>query len=187
MVSITELWQPVLLSAGVVFVLSSVIHMVLGYHKNDFRSVPNEDKVADALRPFNIPPGDYCLPRAESMAQLKDPAFVAKVTKGPVALITILPSGPPAMGAQLVQWFLFSVLVSMFAAYIAGRAVGPGASYLDVHRFAGATAFACYSMGSIPASIWYKKNWGTTLRGMFDGLIYGLMTGGVFGWLWPRG
>ena len=186
MVSITDLWIPILLSSVIVFVLSSIIHMVLGYHKNDFRAVPNEDAVGDALRKFNLQPGDYCMPRPTSMAQMKDPAFVEKCKKGPVMFFTVLPSGMSAMGAQLVQWFLFSVLVGVFAAYITGRALGPGANYLDVFRFAGCTAFLSYSLAYIPASIWYKKNWGTTLRTMFDGLIYGLMTGGTFGWLWPR-
>ena len=186
MVPITELWLPILASAVAVFVASSLIHMVIGYHKNDFTAVPNEDRVADALRPFNLSPGDYCLPKPRSMAQMKDPAFVEKIKKGPVALITILPPGNPGMGAQLGQWFLFIVLVAAMAAYITGRALRPGAEYLEVMRFAGATTFFCFSMAYIPTSIWYKKNWGTTLRNMLDGLVYGLVTGGVFGWLWPR-
>ena len=185
MVSVTSLWLPVLVSAVFVFVASSLIHMVLGYHKNDFRAVPDESGVSDALRRFNIPPGDYCLPRASSMADMKNPAFMEKMKKGPVLLMTVLPNGQGAMGAQLTQWFLFSALVSVFAAYIAGRAVGPGANYLEVFRFAGCTAFASYALGTIPASIWYKKNWGTTLKSTFDGLVYGLLTGGTFGWLWP--
>jgi hypothetical protein len=89
------------------------------------------------------------------------------------------------MGRQLIQWFLFSVLVSITAAYIAGRALPAGAEYLEVFRFAGCTAFLAYTFAYIPSSIWYRKNWGTTMRNMFDGLIYGLFTGGVFGWLWP--
>ena len=186
MVPITELWLPILLSAVVVFVASSVIHMVIGYHRNDFRPVPNEDRVGDALRPFNLPPGDYMMPRAQNMSQLKDPAFVEKLKKGPIALFTVLPPGNPGMGAQLGQWFLYGVLVAIVAAYIAGRAVGPGTEYLEVFRFAGTTSFLCYSMAYIPTSIWYKKNWGTTLRNMLDGLVYGLVAGGVFGWLWPR-
>lgn len=186
MVSITELWLPILVSAVAVFVASSLIHMVIGYHKGDFRPVPSEDRVADALRPFNIPPGDYCLPRPQSMAQLKDPAFIEKFKKGPVVLMTVLPPGRTAMGAQLGQWFLFIVVVAIMAAYIAGRALRPGAEYLEVFRFAGATTFFCFSMSYIPTSIWYKKNWGTTLRNMLDGLVYGLVAGGVFGWLWPR-
>ena len=87
--------------------------------------------MSDALRRFNIPPGDYCLPRASSMADMKNPAFMEKMKKGPVLLMTVLPNGQGAMGAQLTQWFFFSALVSVFAAYIAGRAVGPGANYLE--------------------------------------------------------
>jgi hypothetical protein len=186
MVSLTSLWLPILVSAVFVFVASSIIHMALGYHKHDYRPVPDEHGVADALRKFNIPPGDYVLPRASSMADMKSPAFIEKMTKGPVVLMTVLPSGPPAMGSQLTQWFLYSVLVGVVSAYVAGRAVVPGATYLEVFRFAGCTAFLSYSFAYIPASIWYRKSWGTTLRSMFDGLIYGLLTGGTFGWLWPK-
>jgi len=32
----------------------------------------------------------------------------------------------------------------------------------------------------------YKRNWGTTLKSVFDGLVYALFTAGAFGWLWPR-
>ncbi len=185
MVPVTSLWIPIVVSAVIVFALSSIIHMALGYHKNDYRGVPNEDAVMDALRKFSLPPGDYAMPRASSMAQLKDPAFIDKMKKGPVLFMTVFPNGEWKMGGQLAQWFLFSVLVGVVAAYVAGRALDPGANYLDVFRFAGCTAFASYSLAYIPMSIWYKKNWGTTMRNMFDGLVYGLMTGGTFGWLWP--
>jgi hypothetical protein len=185
MVPITDLLVPIVVSAVIVFVVSSIIHMVLGYHAGDFRAVPSQDRVQDALRPFNLAPGDYMLPRPGSMKEMKDPAFQEKCTKGPVVMMTVLPNGMGNMGAQLVQWFLYSVLVGVVAAYITGRALGPGANYLDVFRFAGCTAFLSYSMAYIPMSIWYKKNWGATLRTMFDGFVYGLMTGGTFGWLWP--
>jgi hypothetical protein len=81
---------------------------------------------------------------------------------------------------------VYCILVSVFAAYLTGRAVGPGTEYLEVFRFAGTTAFAGYSLALLQNSIWWRKNWGTTLRSMLDGLIYGLLTAGVFGWLWPR-
>ena len=186
MVSVTELWLPILVSAVFVFIASSLIHMVLGYHKGDYGLVPDEGSVSDALRRFNIPPGDYCMPRASSMADMKNPAFMEKIKKGPVLLMTVMPNGQWSMGSQLTQWFLFSALVSVFAAYIAGRAVAPGDTYLDVFRFAGCTAFVSYAMGAIPTSIWYKKSWATTMKIVFDGLIYGLLTGGTFGWLWPK-
>jgi len=71
------------------------------------------------------------------------------------------------------------------AAYIAGRALEPGAHYLSVFRFAGATAFFGYAFALMQQSIWYKRAWGTTFKSTFDGLIYALLTAGTFGWLWP--
>jgi hypothetical protein len=160
--------------------------MVLGYHRNDLRKLPKEEEVMDALRRFNIPPGDYALPCAGSMEGMKKPEFLEKMQKGPVGFMTIVPSGPPAMGKSLLLWFLYSVLVSFFAAYITGRSLAPGTHYLAVFRFIGATAFMGYSLALLQNSIWYKRNWGMTLRSVFDGLLYGLLTAGTFGWLWPR-
>jgi hypothetical protein len=186
MVSVMSLWLPIVLSAVIVFVASSIIHTVLTYHASDFRKLPREDEVMASLRPFEIPPGDYVMPYAGSSKAMKEPAFVEKMKSGPVALITFLPNGPTSMGSSLVLWFLFAVLVSIIAAYIAGNALPSGASYLAVFRFAGCVSFTGYAIGLIHDSIWYKRNWVTTLKYIFDGLVYGLLTGGVFGWLWPR-
>ena len=119
MVSITSLWLPILLSAVIVFVASSVIHMVLSYHKNDLRSLPKEAEVMAALRPFNIPPGDYGMPRPASMKDMGTPEFAEKLKKGPAAFMTVLRPGPPETAAQLVQWFLYSVVISVFSWYVA--------------------------------------------------------------------
>ena len=186
MVPVMSLWLPILLSAVIVFVVSSFIHMVLPYHKGDLRKVPKEDEVMEALRKFNIPPGDYVLPRADSMAAMKDPQFMKKLNAGPVAVMTVLPNGAMRMGKSLILWFLYSVVVSIFAAYIAGRALGPGAQYLQVFRFAGCTALTAYALALVQPSIWYGRNWGTTFKSMFDGLVYACLTAGTFGWLWPR-
>jgi len=160
--------------------------MALGYHRNDFRKLPREDEVMAALRPFDIAPGDYAIPCAGSMAAMKDPAFAQKMKEGPVAFMTVAPSGPPSMGSSLVLWFLYSILVSIIAAYIAGSALHRGEPYLHVFRFAGCTAFTGYAVALLHDSIWYRRSWVTTLRYMFDGLVYGLLTAGIFGWLWPR-
>ena len=90
------------------------------------------------------------------------------------------------MGGQLLQWFVYSIVVSFFAAYIAGHALGPGADYLAVFRFTGATAFMCYTVAGWQASIWYKRAWSTTLKNTFDGLVYACLTAGAFGWLRRR-
>ncbi|MCP4549427.1 MAG: hypothetical protein GY835_23475 [bacterium] len=139
----------------------------------------------EALRKFNIPPGNYVFPRCGSTKGMSSPEYKEKASKGPVAFMTVLKSGPPEMGRSLVLWFCYSVLVSVFAAYIASRALAPGAHYLEIFRFVGCTAFAGYSLAWLQNAIWYKLNWCATFRSMFDGLIYALVTAGVFGWLWP--
>lgn len=186
MVPITSLWLPILLSAVIVFVVSSILHMMLPYHRTDFGKVPAEDDVMAALRKAGIAPGDYLLPFGGSPKAMKDPAFVEKMTRGPVAFITVMRSGPPTMGVELTLWFLYSVVVGVFAAYIAGRALQPGSHYLAVFRFAGCTAFLGYAAALWQNSIWYKRAWSSTLKSTFDGLIYALLTAGTFGWLWPR-
>ncbi len=186
MVPVLSLWLPILLSAVIVFVASSIIHMALGYHRSDYKKFPDEDGVMDALRKFAIPPGDYLFPYGGSPKAMKDPAFRAKWDKGPIGLMTVIPSGPPTMTRPLVSWFLYCIVVGIFAAYIAGRALQPGAPYLQVFRFAGCTAFIGYSLALWQFTIWFRRSWVVTLKSTIDGLIYGLLTAGVFGWLWPR-
>jgi hypothetical protein len=185
MVPLASLWLPILLSAVAVFVASSLLHMMLKIHRSDFGKVPNEDAVMDALRP--IPPGDYFIPHSSGPEQMKDPAFLEKVKRGPMAVLTIMRGD--VMGAfkkSLAMWFLYALVVSVFTAYVAGRALRPGTVYLEVFRFAGTTAFLSYSLALAQQSIWYGKKWSTTFKSMFDGLIYGMLTAGFFGWLWPK-
>jgi hypothetical protein len=185
MVPIMSLWVPILLSAVFVFVASSIIHTVLRYHRSDFGKVPREDEVMDALGGFSIPPGDYIIPHAGSMKEMGEPEFMEKANRGPVAFMTVLPNGPIKMGKSLTQWFVYTVVVGAIAAYVTGRALGPGAEYLAVYRFAGTTAFVGYAVGLWQNSIWLKHSWTMTLKSTFDGFVYAMLTGGVFGWLWP--
>jgi hypothetical protein len=186
MVPILSLWLPILLSAVFVFVVSSIIHMALPYHRSDYGKLPSEDEIMDSLRKFNIPPGDYMVPCSGGPEAMNSPEFKAKLNKGPVAIMTVMKNGPSNMGANLTQWFLYSIVIAIIAAYISGRALGPGATYLAVFRFAGATAFTGYALALWQDSIWYKRKWSTTLKNTFDGLLYGLVMAGTFGWLWPR-
>lgn len=186
MVSLTSLVMPILVSAVIVFVVSSIIHMMLPYHRTDFRKLPNEDEALEALRRLNIPPGDYLAPHPGSAEGMKKPEFIEKTNKGPIALMTLAPGGPPAMGTSLSLWFLYSVVVSVFAGYLTGRTLPAGAHYLPVFRVVGTSAFMGYSLALLQQSIWYKKDWGTTMKSVFDGLVYALLTAGTFGWLWPR-
>lgn len=185
MVSIVSLWLPILLSAVAVFIISSIIHMFLGYHKNDFEKIPSEDQVMEDLRKSNIPPGDYMLPYCTDNKERQSQEYKDKLNKGPVTVMTVLPSGQMGMASSMILWFIYCVIIGIFAAYVSGRALAPAADYLSVFRFTGCTAFVGYSIALMQNSIWYKKKWSATIKSMFDGLMYALFTAGIFGWLWP--
>ncbi len=185
-VGITTLWLPILLSSVLVFIVSSIIHTLLPWHKSDYPRLANEEKVMDTLRSLNIPAGDYMMPCASGMKEMRSPEFKEKLNKGPRLTMTVFPGGPVSMTRSLILWFIYSIVVGIFAAYIAGRALPVGTDYLQVFRFAGCTAFIGYALALWQMSIWYYRSWVTTIKSTIDGLIYGLLTAGVFGWLWPR-
>jgi hypothetical protein len=186
MVPLTALWLPILLSAVIVFIASSILHMALPIHKNDYRKLPDEDKVLDALRSAGVTPGRlYIFPYC-TRKEMKSPETVEKFKRGPIGHLIIRPNGPPAMGKFLLQWFIYCIVVGVFTAYLTGRTRLPGTHYPEVFRVAGSTAFLGYSLALIQNAIWKGETWGVTMKHILDGLLYGLLTAGTFGWLWPR-
>jgi hypothetical protein len=187
MVSLLELWLPILVSAVAVFLASSVLHMLLTYHRSDMGRLPAEGEALAAIRSAGAAPGEYALPYA-TMSEMKSPEYIEKRSAGPVAFVTVVPGGPPALGKSLGLWFVYSIVVSLVAGYIASRALAAGpVEYLEVFRFAGTAAFAGYGLGIWQQTIWWGRPWTTTLKSTFDALIYALLTAGIFGWLWPGG
>jgi len=183
-VSIAALWLPIVLSAVLIFIVSSIIHMMSPWHKNDYPLLPNQDQIQDALRPLNIPPGDYFIPRPASREDMKSAAHAEKLKRGPIVVFTVI--GGFSIARNLISWLIYLLVVGVFAAYVAGRALPAGSPYLSVFRFVGVTAFLAYTLALWQMTIWYARSWKTSLKITVDGLIYGLLTAGVFGWLWPR-
>ena len=184
MVSLTALWLPILLSGVLVFIASSIIHMALPWHAGDFKKFPSEDAVLDALRPFNLPPDDYVAPRPASMKEMGTPEFQAKIARGPRVMLAVLPAAN-SMARNLAMWFVYTLVVAVFAGYVAGTTLGPGAEYMAVFRVTSTVAFAGYALALWQNWIWYSRSLGYTVRTTIDGLIYGLLTGGASGALWP--
>ena len=186
MIPITALSLPILLSAVIVFFASFIIHMVLGYHKSDYRKLPDEDRVTDALRNAGVTSGPaYFFPYCK-FEEMKSEPVIEKFKRGPVGLLTVLRSGPPAMGKNMIQWFLYCVVISIFAAYLSGRLLAPGTAFLQVFRVVGTIAFLGYGAAHAQESIWSGRSWVVTFKHLFDSVIYAALTAGTFGWLWPK-
>ena len=179
---LTELWLPIVLSGALVFIVSSVIHMALPWHKGDWRKLDGETEALAVMREHGVKPGQYMFPCPQSMKDMCTPEMVEKFKLGPVGYLTVIPNGPPAMGRSLVQWFLLCVVVSVFVAYLGRLAVAPG----DVpFRIAATVGLLGYALSNVSDSIWKGSSWVTTLKFAFDGLVYALVTAATFAWLWP--
>ena len=184
--SVVALWLPILASAVAAFVVSSIIHMGPFWHRTDYPRYAAEDRVLDALRSLGLPAGEYMMPRPANPAEMRSPEFIEKMKRGPAVLMTIFPPWSGSMAGNLVQWFVYCLVVSVFAAYITGAALPAGtATPLAICRFAGTTAFIGYVLALWQLKIWFRRSWDITLKSTLDGLIYATVTCGVFIWLWP--
>jgi hypothetical protein len=183
MVPLASLWLPIVLSAVIVFIASSILHMVLPYHRSDYQKLPDEEKARAALR--GTPLGLYMFPHC-SHKEMNSPEVVEKWNTGPAGVLTIFPLGRPAMPKFLAQWFAYCLLISFFIAYLAAHTMPQGTHYLQVFRVVGTAGFLAYGLANIVNGIWKGQMWGMVAKEIIDGFIYGMLTAGTFGWLWPR-
>jgi hypothetical protein len=185
MVSLAQLWLPILLSAVFVFIASSLLHMVLKFwHLPDYKGFTNEDEVRAAIRKGNAAPGMYVLPHCD-MEAMKKPETQEKFKEGPVGFVILRPSGAINMGRNLGQWFAFCVVMSLLSAYLAAHTMAPGMPFKHVFCVLGTAAFMGYALGSLPMGIWWDQPWRAVAKDVIDGLVYALITAGTFGWFWP--
>ncbi len=131
-------------------------------------------------------PGQYCIPWVADPAQRKSPEFIKKMTDGPVAMITIRPAGESGMGGMLAKWLMYSLVISATVAYVTGRTMGAGHSYLSIFRVTGTVAFLAYGGSHAIYGIFWGRPWRVVWLDIFDALIYGSLTAGAFGWRWPQ-
>jgi len=180
-----SLWIPVVVSAVVVFVLSSIAHMALKHHKSDYKGLSGEDAVREAVRKSGPAPGVYFIPYCADHSKMKEPDLQKKFADGPVALLTVIRNGPPTMGKHLTLWFLLGLFISFTAAYVARHTLTYASDGLTIMRITGTVAFVGYGFGCFQDSIWKGIPWRNSLRGIADAAVYAIATGLVFRLLWP--
>jgi hypothetical protein len=184
--TLIDLWLPIVVSAVLVFVASSLIWNVLGAHKWHIKGLPDEAAARESLSKQGVAPGMYSIPYCPDSKAMKEPAFKEKLEKGPVGILVIRKPGMPNMGAFLGSWFVFLLFVSYVVALVCGQTLGRGTEFTMVFRVALAVSFAGYSFGQIPNAIWWGRPWKSAFKEFADGIVYALITAGCFGWLWPE-
>lgn len=185
MLSFGSLWLPVVLSAVAAWILSAISWMALPLHKKDWGQVPDEDGLMEAVGKLGLATGQYSVPHCGDHSKMKDPAFQAKLAKGPVFTLTVVPSGMPSMGKALGLWIGYLLLAGFITAYVARHALAPGAACVDVMRVTTTVLFGIHVLSQVPPSIWMGRPWRATFMQMVDGVAYSLAGGAIFCWLWP--
>lgn len=183
--ALLSLWLPILLSAVVVFVISSLVHMVFKWHASDYNGFANEDAIRAAINAGKASPGRYVIPHCKDMKDMADPAMVKKYQEGPIVQMTIGPSGVPNMGKYLGQWFLWSLVVAAVAGWLAAKVYGLGAPALGAAKLSAVITFIAYGFGTVTESIWMMRPWSSSAKYLLDSALYAAGTGAVFLWLWP--
>ena len=180
MTSLAALWLPILLSSVFVFIVSAINHMLLPTHRSDFKKLPEEDKIRDAVR--GTPPGQYMFPNAESMKDMQSPEMLEKLEVGPVGVMMIRPDGMWSMGPALLKWFVFTLVIGTLCAYLTGHGHAAGAA---VFGFVFPVAVLGYAFAQVHEWMWKGLPGCVMVKFIIDGLVYALVTAGTFAWLWP--
>ncbi len=184
--AIAQLWMPILVTAVLIFVASSLIHMVFKWHNSDYRQLGNEDGVRAIIRAGSPAPGQYVIPYCMDMKDMAGETMQQKFRDGPVAMLTVKASGMPNMGKALGSWFVFCLVVAGFAASLAMGAFPAGKEHgHHAGHLVGMISFLTYFGGSVQLAIWMGKPWGAVTKDLLDSLIYGFISALVFMWLWP--
>jgi len=184
MVTIGALWLAIILSASGVWIASAIVWILLPHHRSDYRAVPDEEAARAALT-AGITPGQYNIPHMTSRSELKNPEALKKFEDGPIGFLTILPRGVPSTARGMVLSLIYYLIVGLMVAYVASRTMAAGADYLAVFRITATVAWLCHGFGVIPDAIWFGRPWSAVVKHLADALVYALITGGFFGWLWP--
>ncbi|HUN81168.1 MAG TPA: hypothetical protein VMV81_06605 [Phycisphaerae bacterium] len=179
------LWLPILLSAGIVWIVSAIVWMALPHHKKDFIALPGEDGFMDYIRKSGVRPGNYVFPDFRGREAMKSERVCKALEEGPVGHLSLW-QPPLGMAGKMVGTFIVYLVVSVFIAYLAAVTLPKGAESAKVFQVVGTAGILAYSFSFIPNMIWFGAYKRTIVAGIIDGIVYGLFTGAIFAWRWPH-
>ncbi|MBC7834942.1 MAG: hypothetical protein H7Y88_07555 [Phycisphaerales bacterium] len=181
---IASLWLPILASGAAVFFASFIAWAVSPHHHGDYQKVHDESALDGAIKSLGLTPGSYAFPHCADSAKRKDPEFNKRWKEGPTGTIAI--GGQMSMGRNMALTFLVFLISSTLIAYLATLALPAGSDFARVFRVTGTAGILAYTISFLPNAIWFCMPKRAIAMNLIDGIVYGLITGAVFGALWPE-
>ena len=197
---LTHLWLPIVLSAVAVWFASALAWMAIHHHDKDRLPLPNEKEFMDFVESRKIPPGNYGFPdfqQCKGMTKDQKKAAYDDMQKHPMGMLNVW--GPISMGGNMIWTFVVMLIVSTLIAYLAwaarphsmkvtvgGVSLGEGLTFGRIFQVVGTAGILAYCFASFPNDIWFQKSRRAMAMNFIDGVAFGLITGAVFAWLWPK-
>lgn len=190
---LSHLWFPIVTSAVAVWIASALAWMLVGHHKGEWKQVPNEDEFIATIRRLGIPPGSYGFPefrRLEGMSKEEKRGKWEEMQKSPIGLLRVW--GPIRMGRSMLLTFVVLLVTSVLIGYLGWNALPHGTAlgesrpeFTKTMQITGTAGILAYCVAGLPNDIWFQRSRREIAACLLDGVVFGLITGAVFAWLWP--
>ena len=180
------LWIPIVVSSLAVLGASCVVHVFIAQRLRNWKTLPEEDATVEQLQKSGTGPGFYVFPGTQNRASgASEESRLHRMESGPWGTANIR-ARQPSIGKALVQSFTFCLVTSILVAYLGTLALSPGDDFSRVFQVIGTAGILAYAFGGIPNAIWLGLDFRSAVLDVVDGIFCGLITGAVFGILWPN-
>jgi hypothetical protein len=184
-VGLSEIWLPILLVSVATFIASAITWTVLPHHKKEFRKAPDEAALRALLLAQGMSGGQWRIPYCDTKEEMKSPEFLSRFDTGPVGILQFERTGGMQFPQRLIKSFLLFAFIAFFTGYVLQEALQAGESFLRVFQVGGSISFGAHALGHVQDTIWFGKSWKRVIMQAIDSLIFSLVTGAIFAWLWP--
>lgn len=179
--SVFSLWMPIVGSGFATHFASTLAWTVLPHHKPEIKSLGDkEEQFTDWIACKEIEPGQYVFPYCEDMKQTETELFKQKQGKCSGELRVW--ARPVNMLAAMVKTLGFFLFAAFMIGYVCAYTLTPYTDKGDVFRIVLVLGIMTHCFAIFPRVFWFPRSYATSL---VDGVVYALLTAGIFYALWP--
>lgn len=178
-----HLWLPIVVCGVAVFMCSFLVWAILPHHRDDWAALPDAEGFRDDLKSRGIAPGTYIFPKM-GHKDCNTPEGKANFERAPAGVITVFSKS--SMPKNMFCTFMVFLVASALIGYVSWVSLkGTPHSFGSHFQVVGTIGILTYSFSFLPNMIWFQAGKRAMVNGILDGLLYGLVTGAIFSWLWP--